>query len=124
MSAQNIQVLVVDDHLHSRRRLSLFLDDVDDLEVVGEAENGRQAIALVEQLQPHVVLMDLIMHVMDGLTATRIIHQAFPKIQVIVFTSLVDNEVLQKSLEAGAQQCISKDVTRNELVNIIRAAVA
>jgi DNA-binding NarL/FixJ family response regulator len=121
MSAQNIRVLVVDDQPYARRGLSLFLEECNDLELAGEAENGKEAIKLVEQLQPDVVLMDLIMHVMDGVTATRIIHQIFPHIQIIVLTNLVDTDVLQKSLEAGARRCISKDVTRDELVEIIRA---
>jgi len=124
MVANKIRVLVVDDQPYARRGVSLFLETHDDIQVVGEAENGQKAIALVEQLQPDVVLMDLIMHVMDGVTATRIIHENYPGIPVIVLTSLVDEIVLQNSLNAGAQQCISKDVTGEELAQIIRGLVA
>lgn len=123
MSGENIRVLLVDDQLQARRALSRLLEGCDDIEVVGEAENGKEALALVEQLHPDVILMDLIMHIMDGVTATRIIHQEHPQIQIIALTNLVDAEVLLRALEVGAQRCISKDITGNELEAIIRAAV-
>ena len=123
MSARNIRVFIVDDQPHARKRLFIFLEEVDDLEWVGEAENGIIAVTLVERLQPQVVLMDLQMPIMGGLTATRILRQKFPHIQIIIVTSLVDAEVFQKTKAAGAYTCLSKDDTMDTLAETIRTAI-
>jgi len=95
----------------------------DDFLLVGEAENGEKAIALVEQLQPDVILMDLVMPVMDGVTATRIIRNHFPDVQIVVLTSTVDLEVIQQALDAGAKTYMLKNVTIDTMANTIRSAV-
>src|SRR6476620_863466 len=82
-----IRVLIVDDHAVVRSGLAAFLQVFDDLELVGEAANGQQALRLCEQVQPDVVLMDQVMPGMDGATATRAIRQQYPHIQVIALTS-------------------------------------
>ncbi len=120
----NIRVLIVDDHPNVRRGLSAVFEVWDDLELVGEAQNGKQAVELAEQLQPDVVLMDLIMPVMDGIVATRIIRQKFPHIQVVVLTSSVETELINQALEAGAHSSVTKTVTIDQLAAAIRAAAA
>ena len=82
-----IRVMIVDDHAMVRTGLATFLEVSDDLELVGQASNGREAVDLCEQFQPDVVLMDLVMPEMDGVTATRIIRERWPQVQVIALTS-------------------------------------
>jgi len=118
-----IRVMIVDDHPQVRRGLAVFLELWDDFLLVGEAENGEKAIALVEQLHPDVILMDLVMPVMDGVTATRIIRNHFPDVQIVVLTSTVDLEVIQQALDAGAKTYMLKNVTIDTMANTIRSAV-
>ena len=115
--------MIVDDHPQVRRGLAVFLELWDDFLLVGEAENGEKAIALVEQLHPDVILMDLVMPVMDGVTATRIIRNHFPDVQIVVLTSTVDLEVIQQALDAGAKTYMLKNVTIDTMANTIRSAV-
>jgi NarL family two-component system response regulator LiaR len=117
-----IRVMIVDDHPQVRRGLAVFLELWDDFLFVGEAENGEKAVALVEQFQPHVILMDLVMPVMDGVTATRIIRKNFPDIQIVVLTSTVDLDVIQQALEAGAKSYMLKNVTIDTMAKTIRSA--
>jgi len=114
--------MVVDDHTMVRRGLATFLKVYDDLELVGEADNGETAIELCGQVSPDVILMDLMMPEMDGATATRIIRQQFPKVQVVALTSFKDQEIVQKALQAGAIGYLLKDVSASELARAIRAA--
>src|SRR5512135_2136080 len=103
MVTQNlIRVVVVDDHAMLRQGLAVFLMSYDDLKLVGEAANGEEAIALCAEKQPDVVLMDLMMPIMDGITATRLIHQDYPAIQVIALTSFGEERLIKGALEAGA----------------------
>ena len=120
--SQLIRVMVVDDHTMVRRGLATFLKVYDDLELVGEADNGETAIELCGQVSPDVILMDLMMPEMDGATATRIIRQQFPKVQVVALTSFKDQEIVQKALQAGAIGYLLKDVSASELARAIRAA--
>src|SRR4051812_43585750 len=106
-----IRVMIVDDHPQVRRGLCVFLELWDDFLFVGEADNGEKAVALVEEFQPHVILMDLVMPVMDGVTATRIIRHNYPNVQIVVLTSTIDIEVIQQALDAGAQAYMLKNVT-------------
>jgi NarL family two-component system response regulator LiaR len=117
-----IRVLIVDDHAMLRRGLVTFLLSFDDLELVGEAANGAEALHLCEQLQPDVVLMDLVMPEMDGSTATRAIRQRHPQVQVIALTSFREEELVQGALEAGAIGYLLKNVSADELAQAIRAA--
>ncbi len=117
-----IRVMLVDDHTMVRRGLATFLKVFDGFQLVGEAENGPAAIKLCGEVQPDVVLMDMVMPDMDGATATRIIRQQFPQIQVIVLTSFKEGELIKNALEEGAIGYLLKDVSADELAKAIRAA--
>lgn len=119
-----IRVLLVDDHMMVRRGLATFLKIFDDLELAGEAADGGEAVQLCAQVNPDVVLMDLIMPGMDGATATRTIRQQFPEVQVLALTSFKEEELVQNVLQAGAIGYLLKDVSADELAEAIRAAHA
>jgi len=119
-----IRVMLVDDHAVVRSGLSAFLMAFDDLELVGEAENGRQAVQRAAALQPDVILMDLVMPEMDGAAATRQIREAYPHIQVIALTSFREDALVQAALQAGAISYLLKNVSADELAQAIRAAHA
>ena len=120
----SIHVMLVDDHAVVRSGLGAFLLAFDDLELVGEAGGGEEAVRLCEQLEPDVVLMDLVMPGMDGAAATRAIRERCPQIQVIALTSSKEKELVQGALEAGAIGYLLKNVTAGELAGAIRAAHA
>ncbi|MEJ2737659.1 MAG: response regulator transcription factor [Anaerolineae bacterium] len=119
-----IRVLIVDDHSMVRAGLATFIRIKADLDLVGEGRNGRDALRLCEQLQPDVVLMDLVMPRMDGLEATRAIRERWPHIQIIALTSFKEKERVHKALQAGAIGYLLKDVSVDELAEAIRAAHA
>jgi NarL family two-component system response regulator LiaR len=119
-----IRVMIVDDHAVVRGGLSKFLQVHKDLELVGEAENGVEAVRLARQLQPDVVLMDLKMPEMDGVAATRELRAQHPKLRVIVLTSFAEDNMVQGALQAGATGYLLKNVTGADLANAIRAAHA
>ena len=121
-SPQPIRVMLVDDHAMVRRGLATFLKVFDDLELAGEAASGEAAIELCSQVMPDVILMDLKMPDMDGATATRLILQKFPTVQVVALTSFKEQHVVQNALKAGAISYLLKDVSVNNLVEAIRAA--
>jgi NarL family two-component system response regulator LiaR len=123
-SSQPIRVMLVDDHTMVRRGLATFLEVFDDLELAGEAADGDEAIELCAHLLPDVVLMDLAMPEVDGVTATRVIRQRLPKVQVLALTSFKEEELIQNALQAGAIGYLLKDVTADELAQAIRAAHA
>jgi len=123
-SSAHIRVLVVDDHTMVRRGLATFLKVFDDLELAGEAASGQAAIQLCAQLQPDVVLMDMVMPDMDGATATRLIRKQSPRIQVLALTSFKEEILVQSALQAGAIGYLLKDVSADELSQAIRAAHA
>ncbi len=117
-----IRVMLVDDHAVVRSGLATFLMTCDDMELVGEAENAEQALVRCPPAKPDVVLMDLVMPRMDGASATRLLRERCPEIQVIVLTSFKEEELVQGALQAGAIGYLLKDVTAQELANAIRAA--
>ena len=123
-SSACIRVLVVDDHTMVRRGLATFLKVFDDLELAGEAASGQEAIQLCAQLQPDVVLMDMVMPDMDGATATRLIRKQSPLIQVLALTSFKEEILVQSALQAGAIGYLLKDVSADELAQAIRSAHA
>lgn len=123
-SSKPIRVMLVDDHTMVRRGLATFLKVFDDLELAGEAENGQAAIQLCAKLLPDVILMDMVMPDMNGATATRIIRQQFPSVQVIALTSFKEEQLVKSALEAGAIGYLLKDVSADELVRAIRSAHA
>jgi len=122
--ANPIRVLLVDDHAVVRSGLAAFLLAFDDLELVGEAASGEEAVRLCEQSRPDVVLMDLVMPGMDGATATRAIRERCPQIQVIALTSFKEKELVEGALEAGAIGYLLKNVSAEELADAIRKAHA
>jgi NarL family two-component system response regulator LiaR len=117
-----IRVMLVDDHAVVRSGLGAFLSVMPDLELVGEAENGKEAIIRCGLLQPDVILMDLIMPGVDGVTATRLIHEKFPHVRVIALTSFQEDALVQGALEAGATGYLMKNVSARELATAIRSA--
>jgi NarL family two-component system response regulator LiaR len=117
-----IRVMLVDDHAVVRSGLSAFLSVNPDLELVGEAENGQQAVTRAGLLQPDVVLMDIMMPVMDGVAATQAIKRQYPKIQIVALTSFQEDELVQNALKAGAVGYLMKNVTARELAAAIRSA--
>ena len=119
---QPIRVMLVDDHTMVRWGLATFLLVFDEFKLVGEAESGRTAIQLCAEVLPDVVLMDMAMPDMDGVTATRLIHQQFPQVRVIALTSFKEGKLIRDALEAGAIGYLLKDVSADELAQAIRAA--
>jgi NarL family two-component system response regulator LiaR len=119
-----IRVMIVDDHAVVRSGLATFLMTCDDIEMVGEASNGEKALKLCSSAQPDVVLMDLVMPVMDGAAATRLLREQHPETQVIVLTSFKDEGLVQKALQAGAISYLLKDVSSEDLTAAIQAAYA
>ena len=124
MSVKPIRVLIVDDHGMVRRGLMTYLKNESDLQVVGEARDGQEAMRLCEQLQPDVILMDLVMPELDGIAATRLIREQWPPIQIIALTSFGEKELVQNALQAGAIGYLLKNVSGNDLAEAIRAAHA
>lgn len=119
-----IRILIADDHAVVRDGLRSFLMVYDDLEMIGEAKNGEQAIRFCEQMNPDVVLMDLVMPIMDGATATKKIKELNPSIQIIALTSYKERDQVQSVLQAGAIGYLLKDITADELATAIRQAKA
>lgn len=117
-----IRVLIVDDHEMVRRGLGLFIRGYDDLLLVGEAANGEEAIQLCAELQPDVVLMDIVMPGMNGIEAIRIIQKNTPHIHIIALTSSSDTNNVTTAIQAGATSYLLKNVSDDQLANTIRAA--
>jgi two-component system, NarL family, response regulator LiaR len=119
---ERIRVLIADDHEMVRRGLATFLGAAADLEVVGEAASGEEAVRLCAALRPDVVLMDLVLSGMDGVAATEAIRRSHPAIQVIALTSFRDGDLVPRALRAGAIGYLLKDVEVGGLREAIRAA--
>jgi NarL family two-component system response regulator LiaR len=117
---RRIRVIIVDDHAMLRRGLRFFLRGFDDLELVGEAASGAEAIALCADTQPDVILMDMLMPDMDGADATRTIRQQHPDAQVIALTSFQEEGLIARALQAGAIGYLLKNVSAEELARAIR----
>ncbi len=117
-----IRVMIVDDHGVVRRGVAAYLRNASDLELVGEARDGREALDVCDQVQPDVVLIDLVMPKLGGAAATRIIRQRWPQVQVIALTSFQEKELVQDALQAGAISYLLKNVSGEDLVATIRAA--
>ena len=121
---KTIRVMLVDDHAVVRSGLSAFLLTYEEFELVGEASSGEQAVQRCQKFQPDVVLMDLVMPGMDGATATRLIRETCPDIQVIALTSFKEKDLVEGALKAGAIGYLLKDVSAEQLANAIRLAAA
>jgi DNA-binding NarL/FixJ family response regulator len=119
---QPIRVLLVDDHAVVRRGLHGFLELLDDITIVGEADNGQKAVEVARSVHPDVVLMDLLMPELDGIAATATIKAEMPDIEVVALTSFVEEARVTAALEAGASGFILKDAEADDVADAIRAA--
>jgi NarL family two-component system response regulator LiaR len=121
---QSIRVIIVDDHAMLRKGLRFFLTSFDDLDMVGEACSGTEAIQICDQLKPDVVLMDMVMPDMDGAAATQIIRDRNPSIQVLALTSFQERDLIERAIQAGAIGYLLKNVSAQDLAHAIREAHA
>jgi DNA-binding NarL/FixJ family response regulator len=119
-----IRILIVDDHSVVRQGLRMFLSRDEELEIIGEAENGAQAVALASELRPDVILMDMLMPVMDGIEATGVIRKSQPDTEVIALTSVLEDAAIVGAIKAGAIGYLLKDTQASELRRAIKAAAA
>ena len=119
-----IRVLIVDDHSVVRMGLRVFFDLQDDIEVVGEAADGSEGVAMARRLEPDVVLMDLLMPNMDGVTAIGRIKAERPETEIVTMTSFIEEEKVTSALEAGASGYVLKDAEAEEVAAAVRAAYA
>jgi two-component system, NarL family, response regulator LiaR len=119
-----IRVVVVDDHAVVRSGIEYSLLSLDDIELVGSAGSGAEALSLCEQVRPDVVLMDMMMPGMDGVAATRAIRERYPHTKVIALTSFQEGSLVQDALQSGAISYLLKHVGLEELADAIRAAQA
>lgn len=117
-----IRVLLADDHIVVRQGLRALLSAESDIDIVGEADNGRQAVQLVRELAPDVVVMDVAMPVLNGLEATRQVIRDHPSTKVIVLSSYSHDEYVQQLTEAGASGYLEKQTASNDLLKAIREA--
>jgi NarL family two-component system response regulator LiaR len=123
-TSEPIRVMIVDDHTMVRRGLSTILRVRPDLELVAEAGNGREALELCKEVQPDVILMDLLMPEMGGPEATRLVREQWPQVQVIALTSFQEKELVREALQAGAISYLLKNVSAEDLAAAIREAHA
>ncbi len=119
-----IRILIVDDHGVVRDGVRMYLGLDPELEVVAEADNGEAAVQLAKEHKPDVVLMDLLMPVMDGVTATEIIRRELPETEVIALTSVLEDQAIYRAMRAGAVGYLLKNTKADELVRAIKAAAA
>jgi DNA-binding NarL/FixJ family response regulator len=119
-----IQVLIADDHSVVRQGLRMFLETDGELQIVGEARDGAEAVQLARRLRPDVVLMDLIMPVMDGINAIKAIRRELPDTEVVALTSVLEDATVVEAIRAGAIGYLLKDTEAHELRRAIKAASA
>jgi two-component system, NarL family, response regulator LiaR len=119
---EKIRLLLVDDHVVVRQGLRMVLGLENDLDIIGEANNGQEALGLIKKLNPQVVLMDLLMPVMDGVSAIRAIKKDYPDIEVVALTSVLEDRLVIDAVEAGAAGYLLKESGPEELIEAIRAA--
>ena len=122
--AAPIRVLIVDDHSVVRMGLRVFLDLQPDIEVVGEAADGSEGVAMARRLEPDVILMDLLMPNMDGITAIGRIKAERPETEIVTMTSFIEEDKVTAALEAGASGYVLKDAEAEEVAAAVRAAYA
>ena len=121
---QPIRIMIVDDHPLAQSGLRNFIDAFNDFELAGTASSGEEAIACCERTQPDVILMDMLMPGMDGVSATQAIKQRWPQIQVVALSSSQDSDLVRRALRAGAISYLLKNVSAIDLAQAIRAAIA
>ena len=118
--SEPIKVLIVDDHALLRREVKELLEIYEEVQVVGEAGDGKEAITKVDELTPDIILMDIRMPQMDGIEATKLIKEKHPELNILVFSMYEDAEHVLKAINAGASGYIQKDVPIDKLVNAIK----
>ncbi len=121
---QPIRVMLVDDHEMVRRGLAVFLQSFDDLVLVGEAANGREAIDFLQDIDPDVILMDILMPEMGGIEAAQAIHDQHPEIKIIAMTSFEDEDLVKQAISSGVIGFLMKNTSIDELAAAIRNAAA
>lgn len=119
-----VRLLIAEDHAVVRQGLMMFLKLDDGIEVVGEARNGREAVELAHKVTPDVVLMDLLMPVMDGISATAAIRRELPDVEVVALTSFLEDHLVVDALRSGAIGYLLKDTDADGLRRAVRAAAA
>jgi DNA-binding NarL/FixJ family response regulator len=119
---RKIKLLLADDHLMVRKGLRFFLETQQDIEIIGEAANGTEAVRLAKELNPDVILMDLVMPEMDGIEATKQLKKSLPHIKIIILTSFSDQDHVLPAIRAGAEGYQLKDIDPDELIHTIREA--
>jgi NarL family two-component system response regulator LiaR len=119
---QPIRVMIVDDHDIVRRGLAMFLSGFDDLKFVGEASNAEDAVRVCGEVRPDIILMDMFLPDLDGITLTHTIRTQYPKVQVVILTSAKDEALVQAALRAGAIGYMLKNISVIEMAETIRAA--
>jgi two-component system, NarL family, response regulator LiaR len=122
--SEPIRIMLVDDHSVVRLGLKAYFDTIPDIEVVADAGSGEEAVRVVEECEPEVILMDLIMPGMDGVEATRQVKRVCPKCQVIILTSYHEDEHIFPAIKAGALSYVLKDIDPDELAEAVRLAKA
>jgi DNA-binding NarL/FixJ family response regulator len=115
-----IRILLADDQVLFRQGLAYLLSLEEDLEIIGEASNGKEALTLAQQLEPDVILMDIRMPILDGIGATRDIHQQYPQIQILVLTTFDEDEDVFRALSVGAAGYLLKNTPSDQLASAIR----
>lgn len=119
-----IRILITDDHIVVRQGLRMFLAEDSEMNVVGEASDGAEALRLAQELRPDVILMDVLMPVMDGITATGKIRSELPDTEIIALTSVLEDDAVIGAVKAGAIGYLLKDAEPEELITAIKAAAA
>ncbi len=117
---EKIKVLLVDDHNLVREGFAKMLELEPDMDVVGQAANGEEACTMVEELKPHVVLMDIRLPGFTGIEATKLIKEKFPSVEVIILSMYDEEEYISEAIRAGASSYVLKDISKDELVRAIR----
>ena len=124
MKKAQTRILLADDHMLMRMGLSTLIACEDDMKIVGEARNGRQAVELAHALKPDIIIMDLMMPELSGAEATRLIHEAYPEIKIMVLTSYATSKEMSDAITNGAVGALMKDTAATDLISAIRAIVA
>ena len=124
MKKAQIRIMLADDHMLMRMGLSTLIDCEEDMKIVGEAKNGRQAVELAHALKPDIIIIDLMMPELSGAEATKLIHDAYPEIKIMVLTSFGTSKEMSDAITNGADGALMKDTAADELIKAIRAIVA
>jgi DNA-binding NarL/FixJ family response regulator len=120
--SKSVKVMIVDDHAIVREGMTMLLGEESEIEVVGEAQDGFEALEIIDGLNPDVILMDLAMPGMDGIEATKQIRQKYPEVQVLVLTSFSDHQRVPDAIQAGAIGYLLKDILKVDLLKAIHSA--